>query len=69
MSAGAVFARNLRRVCRARQLDAAALAKRIGRSQKTVERMLAGQSNLGLVVIDDIARKLDLPVADLVRGL
>jgi transcriptional regulator with XRE-family HTH domain len=66
---GVVFGRNLRRVCKSRQLTAAALAKRIGRSQQTVERMLAGESNPGLTIINDIARKLRVPIADLVRGL
>jgi transcriptional regulator with XRE-family HTH domain len=45
------------------------LAERIDRSRATVERMLAGESNPGLAVIDDIARKLDVAVAELVRGL
>jgi hypothetical protein len=45
------------------------LAKRIGRTQQTVERMLTGGSIPGLAVIGDIARKLDVPVADLVRDL
>jgi transcriptional regulator with XRE-family HTH domain len=59
----------LRRVCSDRQLTAAALAKRIGRSEHTVERMLAGESDPGLALIDDIARKLDVPIAELMRGL
>ncbi len=64
-----VFGRNLRRVCRARQLSATDLSKLIGRTQRTVERILAGDATLGLALISDIARKLDVPVAELVRDL
>jgi transcriptional regulator with XRE-family HTH domain len=64
-----VFGRNLRRACKLRQLDPSALAKLIGRTQQTAKRMLAGRTMPGLAVIDDIARKLDVPLADLLRGL
>ena len=67
--AGVLFACNLRRVCRSRELSVAELSKRIGRSQKTVERMLAGHANPGLAVISAIARKLNVPLAELVRGI
>lgn len=64
-----IFGRNLRRACQLRQVDAHALAKLIGRTQQTAKRMLAGHTRPGLAVIDDIARKLDVPLADLLRGL
>lgn len=66
---GLIFGRNLRRVCRSRRLTAASLAKLIGRSQQSVERMLEGRASPGLAVIGDIARKLKVPLADLVRSM
>lgn len=67
--ASVVFGRNLRRVCRTRKLSAADLSRLIGRTQRTVERMLAGNATLGLALISDIARKLNVPIVELVRDL
>jgi transcriptional regulator with XRE-family HTH domain len=64
-----VFGRNLRRACVARQVDAAKLAELTGRSRRSVVRMLAGESNPTLSFLDQVARSIDVPLAELVRDL
>ncbi len=67
--AGHVFGKNLRRACAARRIDAAKLAELTGRSRRSVERMLAGESNPTLKLVDHVARSIRVPTIELVRGL
>ena len=65
--AGRIFGRNLRRACAARRIDAARLAELTGRSRRSVEAMLAGKGNPSLTVLAQLARSIDVPLAELVR--
>jgi transcriptional regulator with XRE-family HTH domain len=62
-----ILGRNLRRACVARGIDAAGLAKLTGRSRRAIERMLAGDSDPTLTVLMEVARSIDVPLADLLR--
>jgi transcriptional regulator with XRE-family HTH domain len=62
-----IFGRNLRRACVARGIDAAGLAKLTGHSRRTIERMLAGESDPPLTALVAVARSIDVPLADLLR--
>lgn len=64
-----VFGRNLQRICRAREISAAMLADRIGKSAKAVERMLAGKTDPSLSLLKSIGRAIGAPIQQLVRGL
>jgi transcriptional regulator with XRE-family HTH domain len=63
-----ILGRNLRRACVARGIDAARLAQLTGRSRRSIERMLAGESDPTLAVLVEIARSIDVPLTDLLRG-
>jgi transcriptional regulator with XRE-family HTH domain len=67
--AGQIFGRNLRRVCAARNVDAARLAELMGRSRGSIERMLAGEGNPTLSFLGQVAHSIDVRLRDLVRGL
>jgi transcriptional regulator with XRE-family HTH domain len=62
-----ILGRNLRRACVARGIDAARLAKLTGRSRRSIERMLAGESDPTLAVLVEVARSIDVPLGDLLR--
>jgi transcriptional regulator with XRE-family HTH domain len=66
-SVGRVFGRNLRRACAERRIDAAKLAELTGRSPRSIERMLAGKGNPTLRLLVQVARSIDVPLAELVR--
>lgn len=67
--AAQVFGRNLRRACALRRIDAARLAELTGRSRRSVARMLAGESNPTLSLLDQLARSIKVPLTELVRDL
>ena len=67
--AGRIFGKNLRQACAARGIDAAQLAQLTKRSRRSVERMLAGQSNPTVLLLMQIARSIEVPLAELVRDL
>lgn len=67
--AGQIFGRNLRRACTARCIDAARLAELMRRSRASIERMLAGEGDPTLKFLGQVAHKLEVRLADLVRGL
>lgn len=64
-----IFGRNLRRACVARGIDAAKLAELTGRGRRSVERMLAGESDPTLSFLEQVARRIDVPLTELLRGL
>lgn len=64
-----VFGRNLRRACAARDIDAARLAELMARSRRSVERMLAGESDPTLSLIRHVAHSIGVPLTELIRGL
>lgn len=66
---GRILGRNLRRACKARGIDAAKLAELTGRGRRSVERMLAGESDPSLSFLDRVARSIDMPLTELLRGL
>lgn len=65
--AGRIFGKNLRRACVARRIDVPKLAELTGRSRRSIERMLAGESNPRLLLLVQVARAIDVPLAELVR--
>lgn len=65
--ASRIFGKNLRRACAARGIDAAKLAKMTGCSRRSVERMFAGQSNPTVLLLMQVARSIDVPLAELLR--
>lgn len=68
-NAGQIFGGNLRRLCKARQLDAVRLAELTGLGRRSVERMLRGEGNPTLSLLRKLAGRLDVALAELVRGL
>jgi transcriptional regulator with XRE-family HTH domain len=68
-AASRILGRNLRRACKARGVDAARLAELTGRGRRSVERMLAGDSDPNLSFLDRVARSIDVPLTQLLRGL
>ena len=67
--AGHIFGRNLRRVCAARDIDAARLAELMDRSRESIERMLTGKGNPTLRFLVRVAHRTNVRLIDLVRGL
>lgn len=67
--AGQVFARNLRRLCVGRCIDAAKLAVLTGRSRRSARRMLAGEITPTLRVLARVAHRINVRVTDLLRDL
>jgi transcriptional regulator with XRE-family HTH domain len=69
VEAGRIFGRNLRRICVVHNIDAARLVELSGRSRGAIERMLAGKADPTLSLLKHLARSIDVPVAELIRGL
>ncbi len=61
-----IFADNLCRLCKERQISASALAEEIGKSLRQVSRYRNGQcKNLTLATLAKIARVLNVSIAEL----
>ncbi len=61
-----IFADNLCRICKEQGISASALAERIGKSLRQVNRYRNGQcENLSLVTLATIAKVLNVSIADL----
>lgn len=63
------FARNLRRICRARRISVAELAKRSGRKPDVIEKLVAGQGNPRIKLIGSVADSIGVSLEELMQGL
>lgn len=67
--AARLFSENLKRICKQQNLDPTTLAARSGKSVATVRRMLAGDVNPDLKLMQELADGLGIPIVELLRGI